>query len=550
MTMRLSKSLTAPTDHRFKNGIKIKLELKVGSHTSTVEAGDIKELQINQESYGFEAMVRFWVVSLKSRDQDELISHFVKDTPIDVTLTLERKFERPGSNTTPWVLKGLIYHREIFEQQYPAVSGEPVLQREYKIFFADPASVLWTQHHPVDLYVDKSLKDIVADQTNERIQWSTTWKEATTAYHIHSLALGHEYGPASFYDFMHWFAATRHGFIFFDSKLRKYELAGTKKDVGKVQELDPDDLEDTEILFPEISRVTKTIHNSFANKTTSQVIKNTVAVTGVREDIVLTNPAASWATNRKKFETIRNTTKEHILTLTWGRLPTVNIQPGCQLKPSSDSWSPNRMSTNTTYRVFRILFHAESENQGATENVGEESNTYSIALSTELEPKSSKAQRCAAFHTPRWPLVVEAKVQSSSGAKTDLTYQPVKDSKASVDTYNLEVGVFNKLKLRAPYRPQSLNNHCYVPFYKDQRVMVALDFQSAEIIRVLDWRKGAKQPTDSQSNHLLLGKPAEGHTSMLYSHVDNKAQFTIERDDKDNKQVLELKDGVIVFETS
>ena len=38
------------------------------------------------------------------------------------------------------------------------VSGEPVLQREYQMWFADPTSVLWTHHHPVDLYVDKSLK--------------------------------------------------------------------------------------------------------------------------------------------------------------------------------------------------------------------------------------------------------------------------------------------------------------------------------------------------------------------------------------------------------
>ena len=37
---------------------------------------------------------------------------------------------------------------------------------------------------------------------------------------------------------------------------------------------------------------------------------------------------------------------------------------------------------------------------------------------------------------------------------------------------------------------------------------------------------------------------------MLYGHVDNKAQFTIERDDDGDKQIVELKDGVIVFETS
>ena len=172
---------------------------------------------------------------------------------------------------------------------------------------------------------------------------------------------------------------------------------------------------------------------------------------------------------------------------------------------------------------------------------------FTIFLFTELEPQQSNAQRVADHQVPQWPLKVEASIQSATGAKTDLTYQPVADAQASVDTYNLEVAVFKKLKLRAPYRPQSLNNHCYVPFYKGQRVIISLDFQSAEIIQVLDWRQGAKQPTDSQSNHLLLGKPAKGHTSMLYKHVNNKAEFSITRDDEGDKQVLELKDGVIVL---
>jgi hypothetical protein len=534
----------------FQNGLTMSLELKIDSHKTTIEAGDIKGLTINQNSFGFDVLIRFWVISKKSTDQDALVSHFTKDSPIDASLSLKRKFERPGSSTDPWILKGLVYSRELFEQVYPAVNREPVLQREYILRFADPAQVLWRDHHPVDLYVDKSLKDIISAQTNDHVKMSTTWTVATTKHPIHCLALGLEFGKASFYDFIHWFADTRHGFIYFDSEKMKYELGKAKKDVGRAQELDPSDLKDTEIFFPEVSRVTKTIHNSFAPKTSSTPVKNSASITGVREDIVLTSPAASVATTRKKYEGTRETSKEHTLKLDWGRLPTSNIQPGCLLKPASNAWSSNRMSTDKVYRVFQINFQAESKNQGATENVGEESNIYKIRLTTELEPKDSKTQRTAHYHRPRWPLHLEAKIDSTSGGKKDLTYQPLSKSEDAVDTYNLEVGLFKKVKLRAPYRPQTLSNHYYVPLYKDQRVIVELSFQHAEIVRILDWRKGAKLPTDSQSNHLLLGKPDEGHTSMLYGHVDNKAQFTIVRDDEGDKQIIELKDGVIVFETS
>ena len=534
----------------FQNGLTISLELKIDSYKTTIEAGDIKSLTIQQNSFGFDVALRFWVISKKSTDQDPLVSHFVKETPMDAALSLKRTFERPGSSTDPWVLKGLVYSRELFEQVYPAVNREPVLQREYIIRFADPAQILWRDHHPVELYVDKSLKDIISAQTDDRVKMSTTWNVATTKHHIHSLALGLEFGKASFYDFLHWFAATRQGFIYFDSEKMKYELSATKKDVGSAQELDPSDLRNTEILFPEVSRVTKTIHNSFAPKTSSAPIKNPASVVGVREDIVLTSPAASVATARKKFEDARETEKEHTLQLTWDRLPTCNIQPGCLIKPSSDAWSSNLMMTGTVYRVFQIHFHAESINQGATDDEGQEANIYKISLTTELEPKNSKSQRGAHYQKPAWPLHLEAKIDSTSGGKKDLTYQPLTKSEDAVDTYNLEVGLFKKVKLRAPYRPQTLSNHYYIPLYKGQRVIVELGFQHAEIVRILDWRKGAKQPTDSQSNHLLLGKPDEGHTSMLYGHVDNKAQFTIERDDDGDKQIVELKDGVIVFETS
>ena len=122
----------------FKNGLKITLDLKLGTKKIAIEAGDIKALSIHQEAFRFEAFIRFWVVSIQNRDQDELIAHFIKDSPIDVTLTLQRKFERPGSTTAPWVLKGLVYERAFFEQEYSSVSGEPVLQREYQMRFADP----------------------------------------------------------------------------------------------------------------------------------------------------------------------------------------------------------------------------------------------------------------------------------------------------------------------------------------------------------------------------------------------------------------------------
>lgn len=545
----MTKAESVPS-HSFKGGLILNLQLKVGTQQATIEAGNIKAFTIEQTSFGADVAVRFWIVSIKSSDEDKFVSHYLKDTPIDATLTLKRSIELPGTQTNSWVIQGLVYERELFEQDYPAVTGEPVLQREYSLRFADPAWVLWRQHHPVALYVDKSLKDILAEHAKDRIKMTTTWKQATTKEHVHSLALGSNMGEASFYDFIHWYATTRHGFIYYDSQNKKYELSADKKDQGQAQDLSSADIDDFQIVFPAVNRTTVTVHNSFAKKTSSTTITNSASATGVREDFVITSPASSVATTLKTRATARQTSADPILQLTWTRLPTVNIQPGCLLKFNSNDWSSKRLNTNKTYRVFRVRMDAKAINQGATDDRGQESNIYTFGLDTKLELKESKTQRAAPHIRPTWPLRVEAVVQSGVGGKKDLTYQPVTDEKASVDTYKLQVGLFKKQILRAPYRPQTLSNHAYVPLYKGQRVILNLSFQKAEISRLLDWRAGAKVPGDSQGNHLLMGKSDLGHTSMLYTHVDNKPEFSITRTVDKDKQVLELKDGVIVFETS
>ena len=95
--------------------------------------------------------------------------------------------------------------------------------------FADRGRVLWGQHHPKALYVDKTYKDVVEDNLPKGVTVSFDWTAATKKYPVLSLAL--EPGGASFWDYVDWLLATKGGGLFYDADADKYELRGAKPTV-------------------------------------------------------------------------------------------------------------------------------------------------------------------------------------------------------------------------------------------------------------------------------------------------------------------------------
>jgi hypothetical protein len=73
-----------------------------------------------------------------------------------------------------------------------------------------------------------------------------------------------------------------------------------------------------------------------------------------------------------------------------------------------------------------------------------------------------------------------------------------------------------------------------------------LEFDSARIRSFLDWRPGGRLPTDSQGNHILVGKEdAKNQTSIRHVYVDAKPQFIIERIMGSDHQLIKIDEGGI-----
>ena len=65
--------------------------------------------------------------------------------------------------------------KDILEEFIPEevrVKGEPRTHRHYQIAFADPASVLWRQHFPCDLMVDKKVSKDLSGSTQRKQSFS------------------------------------------------------------------------------------------------------------------------------------------------------------------------------------------------------------------------------------------------------------------------------------------------------------------------------------------------------------------------------------------
>ena len=133
-------------------------------------------------------------------------------------LSLARTFDDVEEAPAPLVVTGLAIERTVEERPVPGVLNAPVLQRRYRARFADRGKVLWSQHHPKALYVDKTYKAVVEDNLPSGVTVSFDWTAATTQHPVLSVAL--EPGGASFFDCVAWLLATKGGALFSTTRAR------------------------------------------------------------------------------------------------------------------------------------------------------------------------------------------------------------------------------------------------------------------------------------------------------------------------------------------
>jgi hypothetical protein len=527
------------------------LTVTLGGVAHTVNGGDVRAFSLAMTSYGVEGSVTFVAQNDSSRGgsyTDEILADFVKPDLGTVSLSVTAGHSDTTTATTlPAIAAGgVIVGREVSEHVYTRQLDAPdVLFRRYTVRFADPARALWRQHFPCDLFVQKTMQDVLDAHKGANVTLTYDWDLLTTTRPQVFFDLDPERG-ASFYDFVVWFIRTYQGVLTLDHAKGSYSIAGAKGASGQAVTLPRDDVATLIHRLPEVPRHAPRVVNSNTESAAQRVVTNASAADGVFRDVLLRTAVAQEVDDRVTLETARPLLPLRELDIAFARFPTVAMVPGSLVDVSSKgAFSSEMIPSTEPWRVHRLTVEATAIAPGPERDYGDTSTGFEVAVSAHLESQSDATPRLPSYVAPWYPGHLEGKVVSEVGEASDVTYQFTQDATTNLDIYKVKIPLFAGQIVTAPFEPQQGSGMFYIPVYKDARVVVALGFGDARIARLLDWRPGAQVPLDGQGQQLLLGKSAESNTSVLHDYESDRPVFRILRTNAKDTALIHIEEGVM-----
>ncbi|MDC3979010.1 hypothetical protein [Polyangium jinanense] len=532
-----------------KEKLAITLTLKVGGTEHTIPGGNVRGFSLRMEAWGVSGSVEFVMQDDSSwggKYTDDLLADFVKADLGEVSLSIKPGHLETDTEADDAEIKtsGLVLEKSVREETTQRVMDEPaVLFRHYRVTFVDPAQALWRQHFPCALYTETTFKDVIEAHKGDKISLTYDWDVITTTvsqifFHLDPAA------RSSFYDLVIWYVRHRNGVFTYDHAEGTYSIKGAKDTSGEASELLLDDLSSMTSFFPEVPRYKPRVLNSYTESTATQLVDNTNAATGMYRDTLLRTPIAQDVDDRVTLETARPLLPKREVELSFRRFPTVAVSPGSLLDISTTGGhSSNLIAATESFRVVFLSLEARASGAGPEPTYGDTAASFSVDCTARLEEKSEPRVRLPSIVDPRFPGHLEGKIVSAVGADTDITYDFATDDDTSIDQYTVKIPLFESKEISAPYEPESGAGNLYLPLYKNQRVLVALDFSKATVIRMIDWRSEARVAKDGQGQHLFLGKTSTNNTSVLHDYQDEKPVLRVLRTNDKDTVLLRLEEG-------
>lgn len=351
----------------------------------------------------------------------------------------------------------------------------------------------------------------------------------------------------SFYDFVIWFLHRHGGLLELNAAEGSYRISDTKTRASSPVELEQEYSRQLRVRLPEPERHQPRVLNATAESPQSTVISNTWAYTGVVSDTILRTPLISQIEKRQRVEESKLRVGLPELSIDLARLPPQLVQPGMFLT-LGDDFSQHRIAVKKTFRVITLAITAQAAAlEEEDPELEDETAPFRITMNLQLEQASDPRPRLPSFHPPHFPVRVEGKVVSAGGGPEDRTWMMTPGENDAILRYTVQIPLWNK-KIPAPFEPNHLPGHMFFPAYKDQRVLVALGFDSATIRRHLDWAANARTPMDAQGNRIALGFQANNGTVLDHSYEDGKPVLTISRTFGNDLQTVILKEGTLFIE--
>jgi hypothetical protein len=439
--------------------------------------------------------------------------------------------------------------KSVRETTYKDVSDHPVLDRHYEIFFEDAPQVLWKQHFPTELYIGKKMADILRANAMEGISLEMEWDTLEKKQSITCLGLGHDLNEASFYDFLMWYVKSYNGICTYNYETQSLKLSDRKASEKPSISFHPEEIDDLCIHMPETYRKNIRILNAYSESPKKIEVTQDQAVTGTSKDIILRTGIVKDLDIRKSLEASKLRYRQHEIEIGLKQFPLKTFRIGSMVIFESEEWSDETFYQNKEYRVHEIRLTLNAKSQEVDDNYNAAFAVYDMAMTVQMEYEDNPAATLPNFKTPFYPIRVEGKIVSAAGKPTDKTYQIFSNPKTSQDFYSVFIPLWNS-PVMVPFTPDITTGHFFFPAFTNSRVLLDVYYDRAEITKFLDWGEGTRLPMDSQGNHILFGKSSASETSIKYMYQDNKPQFNIQRVLGTDTELIQMKEGTIILETT
>lgn len=533
--------------------LEISLTLTLAGTAHEIPGGDVRGFGIEMHAWGVEGWVEFVVQADDARQgkyTDEILADFQKPDLAEVALSIQPGRLETDTEAADALVKtgGVVLERELREVTHqPEGEAADALSRYYRVTFADPARALWRQHFPCELYTNKTFKDVIEAHKGAKITLTYDFDPITTSAPQIFFHLDPQAG-SSFYDLVLWYLRHREGVFTFDHAARTYSIKKAKDTSGTAAALPGDDVAALTSIFPAIPRHKPRVRCSYTESPRTEVCDNANAATGVFRDVLIRTPIAADVDARVTLEKSRPLLPGRELEVAFKRFPTVATAPGSLLSiTAAGGHSAALLLATDPWRVYRLSIEARAADQGPEQSYGEPTTAFDLSMKARLEAKTEPALRLPPIVDPRFPGYLEGKVVSTVDDDALITYQFETDSSTSVERYKIKIPLFEDQEITAPYEPSSGSGTLYLPLYKNERVLVALDFLSARVQALLDWRADARAPLTGQGQHLFLGKSATNSTSVLHDYQDEKPVLRVLRTNDKDTVLLQLEEGKLTL---
>lgn len=525
----------------FSDRLKLALTLAIGGESFAVASGGIERADVVATRYGFDAEIAFYVSSETAADA--LFASFSTSALQKATLTVANgRVIFADAASEPLTLTGYVTHRRVREVTSRAISGKPIVGRHYVIRFADPAQALWRPHRPIELYVDTSMKDVIDLHKAQGMTITYDWAQLGEALDVLCVGLGGEQ-DASFYDFVIWYLHENHGVLELDPGTCAYRIGKTKARGGESLDVDLETVAELRLLGPAPPRFATTVLNpSTEAAIMAKPLTNDQSTTGVRAGAFAHTLLAAKFDQRVQIEGEWLVSDEHRVEIIYKAAPE-HFRPPGQIMVLGDAFSRQLYPSGKKYRAIEIRLRARRiDTDDGEADVTSATAPYEIDLRAELELSSDPTPRLPPFARPRYPVMVEGRVLSASGQDADRTFHALEGEKDSLFRYRVHVPLWNKTVV-APFVPGGLTGHFFFPAFKNQRVLMALDFSAARISSFLEW--AGKLPKDTQGDQLVLGWNDTNETIMSHVYEDNKPVLRVARRLEGDTETLTVSEGTI-----